>query len=152
MAGKLSVDHIALPIFDVAGSLSFYTDVLGLTLVDALSGDDWGGKPWLMMMFELDDGRQLVLCALRGLKRPEGGEIPAEVQHYAFTCASSDALASWRERLKAHHVSFHEEDHGSQRSLYFDDPNGIVLEVTTPRAGASRNPAASDVVRAWLRN
>jgi catechol-2,3-dioxygenase len=103
-----------------------------------------------MMMSELDDGRQLVLCALRGLKRPEGGEVPAEVQHYAFTCASSDALASWRERLEAHHVSFHEEDHGSQRSLYFDDPNGIVLEVTTPRAGASRNPGASDVVRAWI--
>lgn len=150
MADTLGVDHFALPIFDVAGSLSFYTDVLGLTLVDALSGDDWGGKAWLMMIFELGDGRQLALCALRGLSRPSRGEIPKDVQHFAFTCSSTDALASWRDRLKARGVSFHEEDHGTQRSLYFDDPNGIVLEVTTPRIGAAPNPAAKSVVRDWL--
>jgi catechol-2,3-dioxygenase len=25
-----------------------------------------------------------------------------------------------------------EEDHGRQHSLYFADPNGVILEITTP--------------------
>ena len=41
-------------------------------------------------------------------------------------------------------AEFWEEDHGAQRSLYFPDPDGVVLEITwppsTPRT--EENPAA----------
>jgi catechol 2,3-dioxygenase-like lactoylglutathione lyase family enzyme len=47
----LRFDHLALPVYDAAGTYRFYSEVLQLPLVDALSGDDWGGKAWLMMFF-----------------------------------------------------------------------------------------------------
>jgi glyoxylase I family protein len=152
MANSISLDHLALPIVDVAGSLRFYGELLELPLVEAPSGEDWGGKPWLMMIFGLGDGRQLALVALRGAARPDDHGLPREVRHVAFSCASAHELAGWRERLTRHGVEMWEEDHGAQQSIYFVDPNGLVLEVTTPASAAAIpvRPAAIDEVRAWL--
>jgi catechol 2,3-dioxygenase-like lactoylglutathione lyase family enzyme len=41
----LQLDHVALPIREVEASQRFYSEVLGLPLVEALSGDDWEGCP-----------------------------------------------------------------------------------------------------------
>ena len=148
----LQLDHIALPAFDATATLRFYTEILGLPLVDALSGDDWEGRPWLMMIFGLGGGGTIVLCALRGAQRPESRDLPREVPHYAIAAASIEQLRDWKERLRTNSIGFSEEDHGTQRSIYFEDPNGHVLEITAPaseRTGAANEPAAA-VVRAWL--
>lgn len=39
---ELKIDHLALPIFELEESLHFYLNILGLPLVDALSGDALG--------------------------------------------------------------------------------------------------------------
>jgi len=44
MSDLLRFDHLALPVFDAAATYRFYGEVLQLPLVDALSGDDWGGR------------------------------------------------------------------------------------------------------------
>jgi hypothetical protein len=61
---------------------------------------------------------------------------------------------AWKKRLKARSVKFWEEDHGEQQSVYFQDPNGIVLEITTPSSEGQYplNPAAHDVVKQWMEN
>jgi glyoxylase I family protein len=153
-ARTLKIDHWALPIFDVEATYRFYTDVLELPLLETFTGDDWGGKPWLMMIFELAEGRQLALCALRGARPPRPDGLPADVRHFAFSVASKTEQTAWKKRLKAQGVAFSEEDHGTQQSIYFQDPNGIVLEITTPASDGNlaRNPAAADVVREWLEN
>src|SRR5262245_20295560 len=115
----LRVDHLVLPAFDAAATYRFYTEALGLPLVEALSGDDWGGKPWLMMLFSLSEGRQLVLCTLRGMTQPTEKDLPSDIRHYAFSVASEQELDSWRQRLRAYQINPREEDHGSQRSIYF---------------------------------
>ena len=66
--GALRLDHLALPVHDAAATLAFYSGVLELPLVEVLSGDDWGGKEWLMMIFGLDDARQISLIAFKGAK------------------------------------------------------------------------------------
>lgn len=148
---SLALDHVALPIYDAAGSLRFYTEVLGLPLLSAQTGDDWGGRPWLMMIFGLASGRQLALCALRGATRPPAGELPAETHHIAFSVASNDVLAAWKQRLGEHRVRVTEEDHGTQLSLYFEEPNGYVLELTTMASGADVPTGdAGAVVAAWV--
>jgi catechol-2,3-dioxygenase len=62
-------------------------------------------------------------------------------------------MAAWRRRLEANEIPIREEDHGTQQSIYFDDPNGIVLEVTTPpSAGAIQpNPAAGEVIERFMK-
>jgi glyoxylase I family protein len=148
--GSLRFDHVALPIDDVPASRRFYSDVLGLSLIQALSGDDWGGKPWLMMIYATADGRALALCAVKDAARPPP---EADTRHYAFSAASDAELNEWRKRLSAAQVEHWEEDHGTQRSLYFRDPNGVVLEITTPSSdvGLEPDPRAAVIVEEYLR-
>ena len=149
--GPLAVDHVALPIYDAAASLRFYTEVLELPLLSALHGDDWGGRPWLMMTFGLEGGRQLVLCALRGARRPAPGELPKETHHIGLTVPSGGALQAWKQRLTSLGLHVTEEDHGTQRSLYFEEPNGYVLELTTVSSEASAyDEQAGAVVADWI--
>ncbi len=141
--GRLALDHLALPIFELEKSLHFHLNTLGLPLVDALSGDDWDGKPWLMMIFGLAEGRQLVLVTLHGATR-EQSMLPRDTRHYAFAVETFDALIEWKQRLDVAGVANWEEDHGSQRSLYFEDPNGIVLEITTPPSSRAFTTPSAD--------
>jgi catechol 2,3-dioxygenase-like lactoylglutathione lyase family enzyme len=151
-ATPLRFDHLALPVYDAARTLHFYTEVLQFPLVDALSGDDWGGKPWLMMFFGTGGGQLLALSALYGAQPPPPDGLPADVRHYAFSVSSAAEQEQCRERLRRHGVAFSEEDHGAQHSIYFSDPNGIVLEVTTPPSRAPLQPAApaAQRVQAWI--
>ncbi|MFI4935540.1 MAG: VOC family protein [Caulobacterales bacterium] len=148
----LSADHVVFPIWDAEGSLAFYGEVMGLPLTGAITGADWGSKPWLMLLYALSDGRELVLVSLRGAKRPPPDGLAPDVRHYAFAVASDEALAAWRARLTAAKVAVTDEDHGDQRSIYFTDPNGVVLEITTPASAAEpiANPAALEKARAWI--
>ena len=148
----LRFDHLALPVYDAAKTLHFYNEVLQLPLVDALSGDDWGGKPWLMMFFGTGSGQLLALCALRGAQPPRPDGLPADVRHYAFAVSSSAEQDRWKRRLREHGIAFSEEDHGAQHSIYFADPNGIMLEVTTPASAAPLQPDAhaAQRVQRWI--
>src|SRR5215469_13754465 len=152
MSDLLRFDHLALQVFEVAATYRFYSEVLQLPLVDALSGDDWGGRPWLMMFFGTGSGQLLALCALRGAERPPADGLPRDVRHYAFCVDSVPEQEQWKVRLRRHGIAFTEEDHGRQHSVYFSDPNGILLEVTAP---GSRMPAVPDtqaaqVVERWI--
>jgi catechol 2,3-dioxygenase-like lactoylglutathione lyase family enzyme len=151
-ATPLRFDHFALPVYDAARTLDFYTEVLQLPLVDALSGDDWGGKPWLMMFFGIDGGQLLALSTLVGAQPPRPDGLPADVRHYAFSVSSSVEQEHWKQRLRRYGVPFSEEDHVEQHSIYFSDPNGIVLEVTTPPSRADLQPdtTAAQRVQAWI--
>lgn len=68
---------------------------------------------------------------------------------------SADAvaeLADWRMRLREAGVRYWEEDHGAQQSIYFQDPDGVVLEVTAPpsRPAAKTSERAQATVRRWI--
>ena len=82
--------------------------------------------------FGIGDGRELVLVALRGARRPADDGLAADVRHYAFSVASRDDQDVWRRKVLAAGVDVTEEAHGVQHSIYFTDPNGVVLEITTP--------------------
>jgi catechol 2,3-dioxygenase-like lactoylglutathione lyase family enzyme len=148
----LRTDHIVFPVWDAQASLKFYRDVMGFALVDTYCGADWGGYPWLMMFFSPGDGREVVLVHLRGARKPRGDGLARDVRHFAFSEASVSKLAAWRRKLKKENVAFWEETHGKQRSLYFEDPNRVVLEITAPpsrpaKKGSSKALAAA---RAWI--
>lgn len=153
MKPTLAADHVAIPVADAAASLAFYRDFLGLPLHAVFEGDDWGGHPWLMMVFALADGRQLALCALRGYA-PARAEHPEGTHHLALAATSARALAAWKRRLTTRKISFSEEEHGPQRSIYFHDPDGTVLEITWPPSprllARTRTRGADRAVRAWI--
>jgi glyoxylase I family protein len=145
------MDHIALPCRDARASHRFYAEVMGFPLVDALSGDDWGGSPWLMMIFALPDGRAIALTALRGAAGHGPGTARDDITHFAFAVASDRDLDAWRRRLRDAQIQLREEDHGTQRSIYFADPSGVTFEITTPPSEAvAVNASAYDAVSRWI--
>jgi catechol-2,3-dioxygenase len=52
------------------------------------------------------------------------------VRHVAFMVGRLD-LERARDRLRQRGVEFRYEDHGNARSIYCDDPDGNVIELTT---------------------
>lgn len=148
----LRLDHIVFPIWDVRASLKFYRDVMGFALVDTYSGPDWGGHPWLMMFFATGDGREIVLVSLRGARRPRGDRLARDVRHLAFAESATGKLEGWRAKLRKAKIEFWEEAHGPQRSLYFEDPNGVVLEITAPPSRPTKRTkaAALAAARRWI--
>ncbi|MFN3523832.1 MAG: VOC family protein [Phenylobacterium sp.] len=148
----LKLDHVVFPVRDAAASLGFYRGVLGLPLVETHAGEDWGGYPWLMMIFGLSAQHELVLVALEGAPAADYGRLPPDVRHYALSVGAEVELDAWRERLEAAGVALWEERHGERRSLYFSDPDGVVIELTWPAAAPRRmeDPAAVAAVLARL--
>lgn len=152
-APPLALDHVALPMFDPVATRAFYDDVLGFTLVEALSGDDWGGRAWLMLIFADAYKHQVALCAFDGPKVALDADWPQDARHYAFSAGDRKALAGWKARLDALAIAWREEDHGAQQSIYFQDPNGTVLEITTaaPAGKPRASEGAAATIDAWVK-
>ena len=146
----LRFDHVVMPVRDARASLAFYRDVMGFALLDTITGDDWGGYPWMMMILAPGDGRELVLVALKGAKprKPIAPELP----HLAFAEATVGKLEAWRKRLLAAGIVAREERHGPRHSLYFEDPDGLTLEITAPpsRAKGTTRRRALAAAEAWI--
>ena len=128
----LKLDHVVFPVRDAEKTLAFYRDVMRLPLIATHTGDDWDGFPWLMLIFGLEGGQELVCVALEGAPAPDYRGVPVDARHYAFSAASEPEIDLWRSRLSQHTVDFWEERHGERRSVYFPDPDGVILEVTWP--------------------
>jgi catechol 2,3-dioxygenase-like lactoylglutathione lyase family enzyme len=148
----LSLDHVVMPVRDPEATLKFYTEVLELPLVEAFSGDDWDGYPWLMMTFGPNAKQELVAVALKGAPLPDYRGVPVDARHYALAAEGEADLNRWRARLREHGVSYWEEGHGEQSSIYFPDPDGVIFEITFPASTVANvaNPAAVAAVRRWV--
>jgi catechol 2,3-dioxygenase-like lactoylglutathione lyase family enzyme len=148
----LKLDHVVFPVRDAARTLAFYREALGLPLTSALTGGDWDGYPWLMMIFGLEGGQEIVAVALAGARAPDYRGVPIDARHYALACGNEEELDAWRIKLRNAGVDCWEENHGDQQSIYFADPDGVILEVTWP-ASASRQvdrPDALQTARGWM--
>jgi catechol 2,3-dioxygenase-like lactoylglutathione lyase family enzyme len=148
-SGSLRFDHVAVPVHDAGSAYELFADVLGLPLLAAYDGDDWGGAPWLMMIFGLEDDGQVALCARAGAKKNR--QAAADLPHFALSAGGLTQLKWWEKKLEAAGFELRHEDHGDQQSIYFDDRNGLTWEITTARKGSSRDPRAQGTVDRWIR-
>lgn len=125
MALKLQhIDHIAITVRDVAESAQWYRDVLGLQ--HRFPGQ-WDGIP--TMMFAGETGLALFPVKSDDPHAPPGRDTIA-VQHIAFR-VDRQSFHSAQEELRERRIHFHFEDHEISHSIYFHDPDGHELELTT---------------------
>ena len=121
----------AVYVDDLGRSTAFFSDVLGLR---AMFSSD--------RLTAFDAGRNTVLLVFaRGASiddmTSKGGTIPGHdgsgPLHMAFAI-TSDSYDKWRTHLIHHDVPIRSEVHwpAGGRSLYFEDPDGHVLELATP--------------------
>jgi catechol 2,3-dioxygenase-like lactoylglutathione lyase family enzyme len=144
------VDHLALVTDDMKKTIAFYTIVLGMTLVHVRRipfAPERGQPPYdncRHYFFDMGHGSLLAFFeyppdAPKGNRDALGG-----MQHVAFK-ATREEFERAQRRLRAHDVDFVGPYHlgGRFYSIYFYDPSGIRLEITTDLTRADYDPVAS---------
>jgi catechol 2,3-dioxygenase-like lactoylglutathione lyase family enzyme len=130
--------HFAWRCRDSEETRRFYEDLLGLPLVHVIKSDTVPSTgehcPYVHIFFQMADGSYIAFFDLgddtAALPSPN---TPAWVNHIALRVDSVDALRAAKARLEAAGVQvLGIADHHIIESIYFFDPNGLRLELTTP--------------------
>jgi catechol 2,3-dioxygenase-like lactoylglutathione lyase family enzyme len=124
----MKVDRIletALYAEDLAAAEAFYTRIMGLEVYGRVEGRH--------VFFRCGAGMLLVFNPNTTEKEQAGAHGTRGFGHIAWAVAESE-LPAWRAWLESHGI--HLKDHlwpDGLHSLYFHDPAGNSLELTTPR-------------------
>ena len=121
------LDHLALTCRDPAASLAWYCRVLGFEQVFA---EHWDGVPLFLRL----GSTCLALFPLR--REQENGESAGTVRgprmdHFALRAAAYADFTAAQKELTTLGIAFTFEDHEISHSIYFRDPDGHVVEITT---------------------
>ena len=118
------IDHVALSVRDVERSAHWYIDVLGF---ERRHEGMWDGVP----VFIGKGSTSIALFPIRGsADSPERESKGIRILHLALRANRKNFLAA-QEELKRHGIKFEFQDHEISHSIYFQDPDGHKLEITT---------------------
>jgi len=118
------IDHVAVGVRDIEQSVKWYTEVLGL---ERLHEGAWDGVP----TFIGKGNSGLALFPARpGAKPMSSSHRELRMLHLAFRADWENFVAAQRE-LKKRGIEFEFQDHEISHSIYFRDPDGHQLEITT---------------------
>ena len=118
------IDHVALTVRDVARSVAWYRDVLGLERrFEAV----WGDFPAIVGAGTT--ALALFPAPVAEPSPPPGREV-LSVRHIAFR-VDGETFEQARSHLESRGIAPTFENHTAAHSLYFTDPDGHQLEITT---------------------
>ncbi len=119
-----SIDHVALAVRDVERSVVWYQEVLGL---ERRYEEVWGSHPAVVGV----GTTSLALFPVEGdaPKSPPGRDTLA-MRHVAFRTDRGNFTAAQTE-LRQKGIGFELQDHAAAHSIYFYDPDGHHIEITT---------------------
>ena len=126
---SIRFNHTIVHSRDKKKSATFLTDMLGLPAPKPLFGH--------FLVVELDNGASLDFI--------DAGDFDVVPQHYAFLIDEEDfdpifdrirarGLQYWADPFKKHPAEINHNEGG--RGLYFDDPDGHLLEILTRPYGS----------------
>ena len=128
------IDHVALGVRDIERSVEWYIEVLGF---ERLHEGMWNGVPTFIgkgntgiALFPASPGAQSIPSTHRDIR----------MLHLAFRANRQNFLAAQRE-LKKRGIEFEFQDHEISHSIYFRDPDGHQLEITTYELEGSASSA-----------
>ena len=118
------IDHVALSVRDVGRSAQWYIDVLGF---ERRYQDVWDGIPTF-----IGKGTTAIALFPPRTKSTSTSSSRGEIQmlHLALRASWKNFLAV-QEELKRRGIKFEFQDHEISHSIYFHDPDGHELEITT---------------------
>jgi catechol 2,3-dioxygenase-like lactoylglutathione lyase family enzyme len=118
------IDHVAITVSDLARSLAWYSDVLGL---ERRFEDEWGDVPTMVCAGE-------TCVALFPSDVPDPQSVPVRetvsMRHFAFRVDRENFEAA-QARFRDRGIEFASADHGIAQSVYISDPDGHQIEITT---------------------
>jgi catechol-2,3-dioxygenase len=139
--GLKKLGHVVLKVRDLGRSETFYTEVVGLRVTGRLQGR--------MVFFGVPGNEDSHDLAVWQVGPDAAGAQPRQVGlfHVAWQVERPEDLEPLYRHLLAKGVTGHgTQDHGANESVYFEDPDGNMLEFTyeRPRAAwpSGQNPFA----------
>jgi catechol 2,3-dioxygenase-like lactoylglutathione lyase family enzyme len=118
------IDHVALSVRDVERSVQWYADVLGF---ERRFEGMWDGVPIFI-------GKGKTALAIFPARETGAQAAPQRASvamlHLAFRTDGLNFLKAQKE-LKERSIKFTFDDHEISHSIYFQDPDGHELEITT---------------------
>jgi catechol 2,3-dioxygenase-like lactoylglutathione lyase family enzyme len=135
--------HLTLICADMARTIAFYRDLLGLAVIrDGASDDDPGSRH---VWFGAVDGAPGRIVSFM-----EYPELPPAVvgigaaHHFAFSVDSPEELDAWRDYLRGQDIECSDVfDRGAFQSLYLRDPDRHIVEIATRSPGLRSDPVSA---------
>ena len=115
------IDHIGLSVKDVQKSIAWYRELFGLT---RLYEDVWGDFPGVVGIGDTS----VAFFPTNDPDMPLPDGLP--IHHLAFRVDQANFDAA-QETLRQEEVEFEYQDHRIVHSIYFYDPDGHLIELTT---------------------
>ena len=134
------LNHAAYVTHDVAATADFYTRIMGMELASTVFDDSIPSTgdqiPYFHIFFRMQDGSTLAFFEAPGVPQPAKSSHPAYdiFNHIALEARDRVEVMRWHAWLVANGLDvIGPTDHkGLILSIYFHDPNGVRLEITTP--------------------
>ena len=155
MSRSTRYHHVAFGTKDIELTYDFYANRLGMPLSHC--ENHLSGKGWFKhFFFDVGGGEQLGFFAFENVGEKEsyrtdistGLGLPPWVNHVAFNVRSMDEIQAMKRRAQANGVELAmEADHGWCHSIYFVDPNGIMVEFTTDTNTAAFSQTPEEALR-----
>jgi len=128
-----SLGHVVLKVTDLERSEKFYAGVLGMSVCARLNE-----RGMHMTFFSLGNHHDLAICEVSGADAP-AGDHAAGLHHVAFCIgASIEELKEAKAHLESSGIVPHPVDHDVSKSLYFNDPDGNMVELYVDASDAWR--------------
>ena len=127
--------HVTAICADMARTIAFYRDLMGLAIVhDGPSDDDpqtrhvWFGA--------LDGEPGQLVSFMQYPELPAGVVGVGSTHHFAFVVGSREEQEAWRDYLRSRGVECTDVfDRGAFQSIYLRDPDGHIVEIATREPG-----------------
>ena len=144
------LSHAAYMTSDTAATAEFFTSLLGMELVNAVLDDAIPSTgepiPYFHSFFRLGDGSTVAFFEAPILPPLAPPTHPAydTFNHLALQVDSTEAVDEWAAWLRANGVDLiGPVDHQIIYSIYFHEPGGLRLEITTPTSPVWNDAAPS---------
>lgn len=134
--------HITLVCSDAQRTIDFYTQVLGQRLVKKTVNFDDPGSYHLYFGDEIGrPGSAITFFEWPGA--PQGHWGIGGTHHFALTVPDTNGLLKWKRRLTDHGLSVDGPlDRHYFKSIYFTDPDGVIVEIATEGPGWTMDETA----------
>jgi catechol 2,3-dioxygenase-like lactoylglutathione lyase family enzyme len=116
------IDHVAMGVRDIERSAKWYIDVLGF---ERLNDGMWNGVPTF-----IGKGNTGLALFPANEEPKTSGHREIRMLHLAFR-ADRENFRTAQQELKERGIKFEFQDHEIAHSIYFRDPDGHQLEITT---------------------
>lgn len=134
------VHHTARPTWKLRETVAFYRDVMGLRLVHAIAARGWGpeGHPDFLHFF-FESGQGSTIAFFYYLQQPKPASLDPydswlwRSTHTSWRVETAAELDAWFRRFEEKGVAVRRVAHEVIDSVYVNDPNGYMVEITWQR-------------------